>query len=961
MQNKGIKNKDVISSVSTETSKKTYKETLNLPKTPFSMRANLAQQEPLTQKRWKKQELYHKLQEKNAANPSFIFHDGPPYANGDIHIGHLLNKVLKDFVLRSQLLLGKACPFTPGWDCHGLPIEHKVMTTLQANKDPILNLPTNEQRQAIRKACQNYAKGFIKTQAKQMQSLLTMADYEAPYLTMSKHFESRTLEVFASLVKEGLVYRQLKPVHWSLENQTALAEAELEYHDKEDVAIYLGFQLKNTETLGNSLGLDTTKPIKLAVWTTTPWTLPANLAIAVNKHETYVILDNTTNYVVVAKPLADAFQEKISENKWQIVVDVPGSQLCGLQYQHPFCQREGQVYSADFVTMEDGTGLVHIAPGHGQEDYQLGQKEGLEVYCPVTAKGCFDESVPDWLQGQHIWKANPKIVQYLQDNGHLFKQETFNHSYPHDWRSKTPVIFRSTEQWFISVDKPLKNGGKSLRDMALEAIRSEINFVPDWGQKRLYGMLENRPDWCISRQRSWGLPIPAFQSENGLFMTQASIEAVSKVFAEEGSNAWFEQDSESLLRYYDPSADPDCPKNLKIADLSPSFDIFDVWFESGSSWFSVIEAQGHKREVDLYLEGSDQHRGWFHLSLLTALGAKQKAPYKTLLTHGFIVDKDGKKMSKSGGNALAVAELLKSYGAEVSRWWVGSLKFENDIKVDISFFDTAADHYRKIRNTLRFLLSNLSDFEQNREDPHQQEAFIKQVDPNTLDAWILERCSELQKNCLEAFKTYNFKQAHQMLSLFCQEDLSAIYCMAVKDRLYCDAKVAPRRVHCQNTIWMVFHCLCKLLSVFLPHTADEAFLSLHPDKESIHLSSLVIINKKANPKWARVFAIREEALKKLEEAKTQGIENTLDAGLVLGDPKDELQPFKAELADLFGVSRVTLESKIDSILVQDLREQPRCERSWKRDETVQQDSDGHWLSKRDAEAVAMFLQKVKTT
>ena len=935
-----------------ERTKNVFKKTLNLPKTPFSMRANLAEQEPLTLKKWEKSKLYDRLQEQHQQRPAFIFHDGPPYANGDIHIGHLLNKTLKDFVVRSQHLLGNACAFTPGWDCHGLPIEHKVMTQLQSDDSPILKLALKEQRKAIRKACQTYAKSFIKTQSKQMQRLLTLADYKKPYLTMSKHFESQTLTVFAELVKKGLVYRQLKPVHWSLDNQTALAEAELEYQDKEDTAIYLAFDVDNADDLIKKHQLSSQKPLSLLVWTTTPWTLPANLAIAINDRNDYVVIEHQQRYLVLAKPLLASLQASLGFEEGKVLTTIPGKDLCSLSYQHPFCHRQGKVYSADFVTMEDGSGLVHIAPGHGLDDYHLGQTHGLDVYCPVDAKGFYDHSVPEWLVGKHIWKANLEIIERLKESQHLVNAKTFLHSYPHDWRSKTPVIFRSTEQWFIGVDRSFGNNQQTLRDAALTAIDQDIQFVPDWGQKRLRGMLEARPDWCISRQRSWGLPIPAFESPKGILLTKASVEAVAKVFKEEGSDAWFEHTPESLLRHYQLANDPDAPKDISLDELKPCFDIFDVWFESGSSWFSVMDHTSPNTPIDLYLEGSDQHRGWFHLSLLTSLGAKEKSPYKTLLTHGFIVDKDGRKMSKSSGNALHVNDLLKDYGAEVCRTWVASLKFENDIKVDRHFFDLAADQYRKIRNMLRFLLSNINDLDFKFNDQAEISNFMQSLESHDLNSWLLSECRALVMQCQEAFRNYQFKSAFQAISKFCQENLSAIYCSAMKDCLYCDAQQSQKRTNSQKTMLLVFEQLCHLLSVFYPHSANEAYLVHFPETEHLQLQDFEPLPDIKTGDWSEVFAMRDKALKEIEAAKVDQLDNPLDIGLVIPDPNEKLHFFESQLVDLLGVSRVKLEKSATTIQVQDLRQEARCERSWKRDETVSL-YDGHWLSKRDFDALSL--------
>ncbi len=930
--------------------KNKFKETLNLPQTAFPMRANLAQNEPLSIKRWNTTALYAKIQEKTANLPTFVFHDGPPYANGNIHVGHLLNKVLKDIVVRSQQLLGKKCPFVPGWDCHGLPIEHKVMTELLKDKQEKLASVSEEVKHSIiRSECQKYASKYIKLQSEQMKRLLTLADYDAPYLTMSPSFESKVLEVFASLVKEDIVYRQLKPVHWSMANQTALAEAELEYEDKEDSAVYVAFTLKDQEKAKDIFQTQTAHEISMMIWTTTPWTLPANLAIAINPLYDYALVEFDSHTSIVAKNLLPAIEKITKKAALKTLGSIKGEALLGLVYQHPFCDRDGKIVAADYVTLEDGTGAVHTAPGHGIEDYQTGLRENLDIYCPVQGDGTYDTTVPEAFRGMHIWKANPLIVALLNDKKALFHHALFTHSYPHDWRSKTPVIFRSTEQWFISVDNPTKNTNKSLRTLALEAIESQIQFIPEWGKNRLRGMLEARPDWCISRQRSWGLPIPAFRRPDGsIFMTEKSIQAVAQLFESEGSDAWFKKSAADCLIHYDPKTDPEAPQDLDLTTLTKMHDIFDVWFESGSSWNAVLKQRNIGYPADLYLEGSDQHRGWFHLSLLPALGATGVSPFKSVLTHGFIVDKQGKKMSKSQGNALNVEDLLTQYGAEVTRWWVSSLAFENDIKVDTEFFDLAGESYRKVRNTIRFLLSNIHEL--TPADISPLETFLKTVAPHSLDAWILDETTKLQNTVTEAYKTYKFKNAHQALYNYCNDTLSSIYCTAVKDRLYCDKKDAPRRRQTQETLWHILEVLGRLLAPILPHTADELYQNLYKDtQKTIHLADPYTLHYTANPLWKTVLESRQQGLKALESAKEKGIDNTLDAELVF--PKNEaLSLFLDELPDLLGVSRVSMASQTQ-ITIEDLREAPQCERSWKRDLTVSKRANGSFLSDRDFNAV----------
>ncbi|MHC5005099.1 MAG: class I tRNA ligase family protein, partial [Planctomycetota bacterium] len=575
------------------TTKRNYKHTLNLPKTPFAMRANLAANEAASQQRWAGMHLYDRIiaqRESEGAEP-FAFHDGPPFANGSIHAGHLLNKVLKDFVVRSRLLVGNHCRYVPGWDCHGLPIEHKVMSALveSGRMDELNRLGDDERRMAIRRECEASAEKYMAVQATQMQRLLTLADYDNLYYTMDPGYEHAVLEVFASLMERGAVYRALKPVHWSIANRTALADAELEYIDREDLSVYVDFEAADRDAVAGAFGVELDQTPSFMIWTTTPWTLPANLAIALHEGFNYALVRMDGNVTVIAASLVDRVTKAGGAQDVEVLAEAGGRSLVGLWYRHPFCERSGPIVAADYVTLDDGTGLVHTAPGHGAEDHATGLKEGLEIYCPVQGDGTFDETVPDWLAGMSIWDANEQITEHLRTSGHLYYSHRFTHSYPHDWRSKTPVIFRCTEQWFISVDEPIDDRGRSLRTLGLEAAAEEVTFYPEWGRNRLRGMLDSRPDWCISRQRSWGLPIPSFVDANGrVFMTTASVRAVADVFAEQGSDAWFTEEPSALLARYDPSTDPDAPDDVDLAGLKKMYDIFDVWFESGSSWNAVM-------------------------------------------------------------------------------------------------------------------------------------------------------------------------------------------------------------------------------------------------------------------------------------------------------------------------------------------------------------------------------------
>jgi isoleucyl-tRNA synthetase len=930
-----------------------YKHTLNLPRTGFAMKANLAQAEPATVARWQAQGLYAAVQEARAGAPVFGFHDGPPYANGSIHMGHLLNKVLKDIVVRSRLMEGMACAYVPGWDCHGLPIEHKVVTEMheKGRLQKVLDLPDDQRRMAIRRECKASAEKFVRLQAGQLQRLLTLADYEHPYLTMLPAYEGAVLEAFARLVEEGLVVRALKPVHWSIVNRTALAEAELEYEDREDPSIYVDFPATSREALERAFGVELDITPSFMIWTTTPWTLPANLAIAVHPDHTYVLVEADGNVTILAGTLAERVLRAGGCERHRVLAEAPGRALVGLEYAHPFCDRTGRIVAAEYVTLEDGTGLVHTAPGHGVDDYRTGLREGLAIYCPVRDDGTYDDTVPEWLRGRTVWEGNDLVVAHLRESGHLFHDLRFTHSYPHDWRSGAPVIFRATEQWFIAVDRPGAAARGTLREAALRATADEVRFTPAWGRNRLRGMLESRPDWCISRQRAWGLPIPAFRAPDGrVLLTPASVRAVAAAFRARGSDAWFQETPAEILAGYDPAGDPLAPKGVRVSDLAKMYDIFDVWFESGSSWNAVLRERGLPFPADLYLEGSDQHRGWFQLSLLPALGATGQAPFRALVTHGFIVDKDGRKMSKSKGNALDVETVLKDMGAEVCRWWASSVAYEGDIRLDKEYLALAGESYRKIRNTLRYLLSNLYDYAPSADEG----GALARTDPRSLDGWALGELARVQREVRAAYAAYDFRQAHLALFDFCNTTLSATYFAATKDRLYCDAADSPRRRATQRVMHAAARALIRLLAPVLPHTADEALAALAGDgARSAVFERHETLSFEADPGWAAVMAAREAGLKALEDAKAAGIENPLDAEVVLPDAQGALAPFMADLADLLGASRVALDAAADRPRVVDLRQEPRCERSRRRDGTVRPRSDGGLLSDRDAAAVGV--------
>jgi len=980
--------------------KPNYKDTLNLPKTSFDMRAGLLKKEPAMQAQWHKDGLYAHIRKTRQGAPRFVLHDGPPYANGNIHMGHTLNKVLKDIVVRIRTMAGYDAPLLHGWDCHGLPIEQKVLDELgtqAAQMEPM----------EIRRRCQAYADKFVKLQSQQIQRLGVMGEFEQPYITMDPAYEASVLEVFARLVERGVVYRQLKPVHWSIANQTALADAELEYQDRQDASVYVALPLTGPVKAAGCSGCDAA----LLVWTTTPWTLPANLAVAIHPDFEYSFVtagtsDGPATFVIAAdrvEAVMGAVKAKRSDwlESYKVCCTVPGRELLAaeLSYRHPvFDGKCCPVVPADYVTLEDGTGLVHTAPGHGLEDYGTGLKNDLEIYCPVQADGTYDDSVPDWLVGVSVWDANAKVVEHLRQAKALVCEETITHSYPHDWRSKTPTIFRATEQWFVSVDRPLAGDEQSLRDLAMEACRRPaddggVEFVPGWGRNRIAGMLESRPDWCISRQRSWGLPIPAFYNEAGeVLMTPASVRAVAAVVAKKGSDVWFTLPAAELLAGYDPAEDNALsePGRFTPDKLTVGRDIFDVWFESGSSWFAVAMGRQLVDEipVDLYLEGSDQHRGWFQLSLLPALGCEARAPFKAVLTHGFVVTEDGYKMSKSLGNAIDAIEQLDKRGADILRLWVASQNYQDDVRCSDALIAQSEDAYRKIRNTLRFCMGSCADF-----DPAHHAA---EPAAHSIDLWMRMELHQLIRDVGEAFDRYEFHRATRMIYEFCTIQASSIYLSAVKDRLYCESPDAVRRRASQTIIHEMLITLVKLLAPILPHTCEEAWEHIPfrdtGEPHSVHLAALPDCDEQmleiaedlrpVNPDiamfsaddlqagpawvWSRLLELRDVGLGELEALRNTGVKNPLEAEAVFKIAASDqgsallIETYLKELEDMLGVGYARIE-KVDSlpegvivdVEVYDTREKyARCARSWKRRPDVGADADYPDLCARDAAVMA---------
>ena len=923
---------------------KGYRDTLNLPKTSFSMKANLVQREPQLRKEWAKKNIYEQIQKVRKGAPQYILHDGPPYANGDIHMGHVINKVLKDFVVKYKTMAGFDAPYVPGWDCHGLPIEAKVVTELG---DQVRQMSKPD----IRRACQKYASKYVKIQSRQFQELGVFGDFENPYLTFKPQYEAGIMEVFAELVEKGLVYKQLKPIHWSIGCETALAEAELEYKDISSPSIFVNFPVAE-ESIGRLIELDLVKEketqdakVCFMIWTTTPWTLTANLAIAVHPYLEYTAISyekNGEKFVsIVTVDRIEAVVEAGNLKRRQCRVSkskVKGSELEGLRYLHPFVEKNPtdkdayMVIPAEYVTTADGTGLVHTAPGHGLEDFMSGQKYGLAVYSPVLDDGRYDDTVPDWLRGGKVLEIDGTINNRLQEIGLLYAEGEISHSYPHCWRSKGPVIFRATEQWFISVDREMPGLGKSLRDLALERV-SKVKWIPAWGQKRIEGMLETRPDWCISRQRSWGLPIPVFVNSRGQsLLTKESVLAVAGHIAKKGSDSWFTDSPQEIL-----GDGFELPEGFSFDDLKKEENIFDVWFESGCSWYSVCaKGAGWPVPVDLYLEGSDQHRGWFQLSLLPALGATGKEPFKSVLTHGFTVDEKGMKQSKSLGNYVEAQEEVKKYGADILRLWVASVNYQEDIRCNDELIGRTQDAYRKIRNTLRYLLGNTDDFDPGKDSVEYNEMF-------GIDKWAVQQLQKLITNVTEAYENFVFHRAFSLLYNFCTVEMSSIYMDVLKDRLYCDAADSLSRRSAQTAMHKIADSLVRLLAPILAHTAEEAWAALKfksQEADSVHLAELPKVDdsvdwKADEEKWQKLMGLRDEVLRVLEELRQEKkIASNQEAKVTVNCGDEELAGILNEFgleqfAALCIVSEVTLQKDSDNTTVAAQKSTyHKCQRCW---------------------------------
>ena len=909
-----------------------YKDTLNLPKTDFPMRGNLPQNEPKQVEKWDKERAYFQILEANQGKPRFILHDGPPYANGNIHIGHALNKILKDIIIKYKAMTGHSAPYVPGWDCHGLPIELQVEKNVGRAKKLAMS------KAEIRTLCKEYAEKYISIQREEFKRLGVLGDWEKPYRTLEPQYEAQEVRELGKFVATGALYRKKKPVYWCASCVTALAEAEVEYEDHTSTSVYVKFAVKDPKGL---FAIDPALGTFFVIWTTTPWTLPANQAIAVHPKFTYRRVKTAQGELIINQELVESVMKaiRLEAKDYEILPGAwTGAELEGIVCRHPWLDRESKIVLGDYVTQDQGTGGVHIAPGHGQEDYEVGMRYGLPVMAPVDPEGRFTAEAGD-LQGESVFKADPRIVQKLIEQNALLKEDKLSHSYPHCWRCKKPVIFRATEQWFISMEK------NDLRNQALRAI-DEVKWIPPWGRDRIRGMLEARPDWCISRQRSWGVPIPAVYCKhcNQAVLTQAICNYVAAIFEKEGSDAWFTRPVNELM-----PADLKCP-DCGGQDFSREEDILDVWFDSGVSYAAVVELDPRLGgRADLYLEGSDQHRGWFHTALLTSLATRDRAPYLSVLTHGFTLDGKGRKMSKSLGNTIAPQDISKKFGAEILRLWVSAEDYREDVRISDEILNRLVEAYRRVRNTARFLISNLYDF-----DPSKDRVPAEKLDE--LDRWILQRTENVLSRCRDAYEKCEFHVVYHSINNFCAVDLSAQYLDIVKDRLYCEGTNSRERRAAQTTLSRILDVLVHLTAPILSFTAEEIWNYL-PGKtnrpKSVFLSTIPEPNTRSADsllaeKWDRIFDERSLVLKALEQARTAGvIGHSLDAKVVLHHRRPhrsslhEMMTVDSQrLADVLIVSQVAVDADQGPDDLKELRfsvskaDGAKCERCWKYDVKV---------------------------
>ena len=922
-----------------EEEKKDYGKTLNLPVTEFPMRANLPENEPTTQKLFD-DGLYEKILEKNKDNKPFILHDGPPYANGEIHIGHALNKILKDTINRYKMLKGYNTIFVPGYDTHGLPTEKRAIDVLGLDRDKIgINV--------FRDTCRDFAAGFIEKQTEGFKRLGVLADWNNPYITYKPELESRQVEVFGKMYEKGYIYKGLKPVYWCTDCETALAEAEIEYKDVDTTSIYVKFEVKDSK------GLFETENTYIVIWTTTPWTLPGNTGITVGGDFTYAFVKVGNETLIMAKERVDDVMKESGIEDYEVTGTIPGKDLEGVICKHPFLDRESRVIlgSEDTILVElgTGTGAVHTAPSYGKEDYLAGMKNGLDLIVCVDGKGYQTEDAGIFA-GLKYDESNDVIIKWLEDNKFLLHKEVLNHSYPHCWRCKNPIIFRATKQWFCSVDK--------FRQETLDAIK-DVKWVPTWGEDRISSMVKERADWCISRQRTWGVPLPIFYCAKceKEYVTPESIAKISKLFREKGSNAWYDMDVKDLL-----PAGAKCECGCE--DFTKEKDIMDVWFDSGSTHQGVLVERGIPYPADLYLEGADQYRGWFQSSLLTSVAINGKAPYKEVLTHGWTVDGQGRVMHKSLGNGISPQEVIKDYGADILRLWVLSSDYQSDVRLSKDILKQITEVYRKIRNTARYILGNTSDFDPNKD-------MVAYEEMEEIDKFALARLNKLVKAYQDSYDKYDFHTAYQLINSFCVVDMSNFYLDIIKDRLYTYKKDSKERRSAQSSMYIILDALVKLLAPMASFTAEEIWRYMkHLDNEnveSVMLTSFPEVkaeydNEELEAKWNKIVDLKSQVAKVLEEARAaKTIGHSLNAKVTLYVSKESADyKFIEENLDIlqivFIVSALELkeesrkESKEISINVEQA-EGEKCERCWMYSTTVGEDKENPTICHRCSEHI----------
>ena len=920
-----------------------WKNTVNLPRTGFPMKANLQTAEPEWLARWQAMDLYGQIRQTRAGRPKFVLHDGPPYANGHIHIGHALNKILKDFVVRSRTMAGYDAPYVPGWDCHGLPIELKVDRELGPKKRDMSVAD-------FRRACRRYADEYVRIQREEFERLAVLGLWSTPYLTMNYGYQAAIVRALGTFVEKGMVYKGKKPVHWCIHCRTALAEAEVEYEPHTSPSIYVEFRL----ALGCAEELAARVPelagryVSTLIWTTTPWTIPSNLAVAFNPDLIYGAYPVGTTHVIVAQALADRVSKATGRSFGEPVVTFPGSVMERLAFRHPLYDRDSLAVLGDYVTLEQGTGVVHTAPGHGTDDFHTGVKYGLEIYAPVDAGGRFLDTV-ERFGGQRVFDANPKIEAALKERGRLWHRESFEHSYPHCWRCQNPVIFIATSQWFISMD----TGG--LRQQALAAI-DRVRWIPAWGRDRIHNMVALRPDWCISRQRSWGVPIPAVNCPacQTPLLTPELVERAARVFDQYGADAWYERPVAEFVP--EGLTCPGCGDR----SFDREYNILDVWFDSGSSHEAVLRADANLTwPADMYLEGSDQHRGWFHSSLLIGLGTRGEAPFRQVLTHGFVVDEQGRKMSKSLGNTVAPQDVIKQSGAEILRLWVSMVDYGEEVRLGPEILARVVEAYRKVRNTCRILVANLYDF-----DPA-----VDMVAPDRLEAvdrYALARYAEAAQRIVRAYNAYDFPTIFQSLNALATVDLSAFYVDVTKDRMYTFGARSAGRRSAQTVMYLMADGLARLIAPILPVTADELWRFLPGRRSvSVHLEEFPDVGPFVDAgllsSWDRLMAVRDEVNAALEEKrKDKVIGNSLGARVTItatGPVGALLKRHVADLPMLFIVSDLALHvGSVDAAeeVKVDVERAPgvKCDRCWRYVPSVRTEPDWAGICDRCVEALA---------